>query len=111
MPLRRKQPRLAQPKNWQPSLLLQQRVPLKQRPQRWRRRPWQQRLRSMSFKPIRSVAPRQQVARGAKKGGPTPGTRAALVVERPLPPPPTPETVWEIRADVDAAGAARKECW
>ena len=55
------------------------------------------------------AAPRQQAARGAKKGGPTPGTRAALVVERPLPPPPTPETVWEIRADVDAAG--RKECW
>jgi hypothetical protein len=55
------------------------------------------------------VAPRQQAARGAKRGGPTPGTRAALVVERPLPPPPTPETVWEIRADVDAA--ARKECW
>ena len=48
---------------------------------------------------------RQQAARGAKKGGPTQGTRAALVVERPLPPPPTPETVWEIRADVDAAGA------
>ena len=33
----------------------------------------------------------------------------AAVVERPLPPPPPPETVFEIRADVDAAG--RRECW
>jgi len=55
------------------------------------------------------AAPRQQAPRGAKKGGPTPGTRAALVVQPPPPPPLAPEQVYEIRADVDAEG--RKQCW
>ena len=43
---------------------------------------------------------RQQPGRGVKN---------ATVVERPAPPPPDPETVYEIRANVDAAG--RRECW
>ena len=52
-------------------------------------------------------APRQskRIAGGAK---PTPGGKKAAVVARPIAPPP-PETVYEIKGDVDAAG--RRESW
>ena len=54
-------------------------------------------------------APRQS-PRIAGHGGakPTPSGKKAAVVARPIAPPP-PETVYEIRGDVDAAG--RRESW